>query len=85
MRFQVDVCGTTLLFTEKQLAALVRAIDNVERIEDKYIGNGQGTNGSNYIKLLRPVTPSATLRVNVMSGDEYEAMKLVTKIQDEKQ
>lgn len=85
MKFKVDIGGTTMILTDKQLAAMTRVIDSAERIEDKYIGNNKGTGGGNYLKLVRPMAPSETLRVYVMSDSEYEAMKLVTKLEDEKQ
>lgn len=85
MRFKVDIGGTTMILTDKQMAAVVRALDAAERIEDKYIGSNKGTGGGNYLKLIRSMAPSEALRVNVMSDSEYEAMKLVTKLEDEKQ
>lgn len=85
MRFKVDMGGTTMLLTDKQLAAVVRAIDGAERIEDKYVGSDRGTGRGNYLKLIRSMAPSESFRVNVMSATEYEAMKLVTKLEDEKE
>lgn len=85
MRFKVDISGTTVILTDKQLAAVVRVVDGAERIEDKYVGSNKGTAGGNYLKLIRSMAPSEAFRVNVMSDSEYEAMKLVTKLEDEKQ
>lgn len=84
MKFRVDIGGTSMLLTDKQLGAIVKAIDGAERIEEKYIGS-KPSGGGNYLKLVRPMAPSETFRVNVMSESEYEAMKLVTKLEDEKQ
>lgn len=84
MRFKVELGGNSLLLTDKQMAALVKTIDGAERIEEKYIGS-KPSGGGNYLKLIRSFTSSEYMRVNVMSESEYEAMKLVTKLEDEKQ
>lgn len=85
MRFKVDIGGTTVLLTDKQVAALTRIVDGAERIEEKYVGSNKGSGGTNYLKLVRSFAPSENLRVNIMSDTEYEAMRLVTKLEDEKQ
>lgn len=85
MKFKVDVGGTTLLLSNKQLEALTKILDDTERIEDKYVGSNKGTNGTSYVKLIRSFVPSEHFRCAVMSDTEYGAMKLVTTLEDEKQ
>lgn len=84
MRFTIDIGGTTMLLTDKQVNALVKVLDGVDRIEAKYVGSNLGPGKTNYLKLIRPLVPSETVRVNIMSDTEYEALKLVTKLEDEK-
>lgn len=83
MKFKIDVCGTTVLVTDRQLNKLLQILEETERIEDKYVGSRTGHTGSQYVKLIRPYQPSENLRPYCMTDSEYEAMKLVTKLEDE--
>jgi len=84
MKFKVDICGTSVLLDYKQLSAFIKAIDGAECVEDKYVGNSQGHNGTNYVRLIRPLSLMDTFRFYAMSDDEYGALQLVTKLENEK-
>jgi hypothetical protein len=85
MKFKLDICGTTVLLDYKQLNALAKALEGAERIEDKYVGSSKGPNGASYLKLVRPYQPMDNFKFNGMTDDEYGALQLVTKLEDEKQ
>jgi hypothetical protein len=84
MKFKVEIGGTSVLLDYKQLNAVMKALDGAERIEEKYVGSSQGTNNTNYLKLIRSYQPMDNFRFNGVSDDEYNALKLVTKLEDEK-
>lgn len=83
MKFKIDVCGTAVIVDHRQLQKLTALLEEAERFEDKYVGSRPGHTGSQYIKLIRPYQPSENLRPYCLSDSEYEALKLVTKLEDE--
>jgi len=85
MKFKLEIGGTTVLLDYKQLNALVKLLEGVERIEEKYVGSSKGPNGTSYLKLIRPYQPMDNFRFNGMTDEEYGALQLVTKLEDEKQ
>jgi len=84
MKFKIEICGTSVLLDYNQLNTVLNALEGAERIEEKYIGSNQGTNGTNYLKLIRPYQPMDHFRLNGMTDEEYGALQLVTKLEDEK-
>lgn len=85
MKFKVEICGTSVLLDYKQLNALTKVLEGTERIEEKYVGSSKGPGGSNYLKIIRPYQPMDNFRFNGMTDEEYGALQLVTKLEDEKQ
>jgi len=85
MKFKIELCGTTLLLDYKQLNALTKLLEDVERIEEKYVGSNKGPNGASYLKLIRTYQPMDHFRFTGMTDEEYGALQLVTKLEDEKQ
>jgi len=85
MKFTFTVCGTTILATAEQLEALTRILENCEALHDHSVGKDLGTHGYNmsYIHHLRDYNVSESLSIKVMSNDQYEATKLVTKLNKE--
>jgi hypothetical protein len=85
MKFTLVIGGTTILATAEQLEAMTRILEHCEALHDHSVGKDLGTHGYNmsYIHHIRPYNISESLSVKVMSQEQYEATKLVTKLHKE--
>lgn len=79
MKFVMELNGHKLLLETAQLEAIVNALNGVEWLESKYIGNKLGANGSNYMDLISPLVLRDATKVGMMSEEEYAAMKFITQ------
>lgn len=75
-----------LLMTDKQLAAFVAAVDGVDMLLDKHVGENQGTHGYknaciHHIEVKRTVD---WLQVNPIADDYVDAIKLAAKLENDK-
>lgn len=84
MRFIIDIGGTRAILDGKQLNKLVDLLQTAKRIDQKWVGDGKGHGGTNYLHLLRPFDPANNMTLKVMPDDELGALELVTKLEDEK-
>jgi hypothetical protein len=85
MKFTFSVGGTTILATAEQLDAMTRILEHCDALHDHNVGKDLGTHGYNmsYIHHIRPYNISESLTVKVMTTEQYEATKLVTKLSKE--
>lgn len=85
MKFTFTVCGTTVLMTAEQLEAMSRILENCEALHDHSVGKDLGTHGYNmsYIHHIRPYSVNESLSVKIMTDEQYEATKLITKLNKE--
>ena len=85
MRFTFTVGGTTILATAEQLEAMTRILEDCDALHDHSVGKDLGTHGYNmsYIHHIRPYNLNESFAVKVMSQEQYEATKLVTKLNKE--
>lgn len=79
MKFVMEINNVKIVLTTEQLEAITTALDGCEYLENKYLGNNLGVNGSNYLELLSPVVMRDLLKVGVMSDVDHEAKTFVTK------
>lgn len=79
MKLSINLNGTHILLTTTQMSALADIIETGEVLENKYMGTGLGTNGSNYMEVLAPVKLQDVLKPGVMTDTAYEALVFVTK------
>lgn len=79
MKFVIDLNGHKLLLDGTQLETIVNALNGVEYLESKYIGNKLGTNGSNYMDIISPLVLRDATKVGMMSEEEYGAMRFITQ------
>jgi len=84
MKFKVEISGTNVILSYEQLDLLAQALSGSERVEEKWVGDRSGPNKSNYVRLIRPYLPGDLLRAQCVTDDEYGALSLVTKLEDEK-
>jgi hypothetical protein len=85
MKFIIKIEGTEVLLDGAQVEALTNILQNCEKLYDKNVEKGQGTHGYNncYIHHLKPFNCSESLNLKVMPTDQYEATKLITKLNKE--
>ena len=85
MRFTFTVGGTTIVATAEQLEAISRVLEHCDCRYDKSVEKGQGTHGYNncYIHHLKPFNCAESLNLKVMPTEQYEATKLITKLNKE--
>lgn len=87
MRFVVELYGgVKVLLTHEQLEILSTALDGAEMVKDIEVGKDNGDHGYNnhLIYGIKSWRTSENLNVKLMSAEEYEAMKFVTKQQEKK-
>ena len=82
MRFTIAVGGTKLVMTAEQLEAMTHILEGCEAVYDHSVGKDLGTHGYNmsYIHHIKSYNINDSLEVKVMSQEQYEATKLVTKL-----
>ena len=80
MRFIINIESTPVLLTLDQMNDIVKVLENAEKINNKYVGDKKGEDGTNYLRLLEPYCASEALSLRVMSNDLYETKKLVSKL-----
>lgn len=79
MKLIVSIQGSNVLLTPEQLCKLAEILDTAEVVDNKYMGTGLGTNGTNYMDVLAPIKLQDVLRPGVMSTTSYDALVFITK------
>lgn len=79
MKFIVAINGTNVLFTPDQLDVLAGLVEEAEILDNKYMGTGLGTNGTNYMDVLAPVVLRDVLKPGVISDTTYSSLLFITK------
>lgn len=85
MRFTLGINGHKVVLTADQLEAMSRILEDCDEVYDKSVGKDEGTHGYNnsYIHHIKPFNVGESLEVKIMTNDQYEATKLVTKLNKE--
>ena len=86
MKFTVDISGAKVVLNQAQLEILTTALTGAERLRDIDLGKNNGTHGyaNQYIDGIKEYDMRVSLNLNVLSEDEYESMKFVSKQHPEK-
>ena len=79
MKFTLDINNTKVIISTEQLEAIANALDGAEVLENKYLGNNLGLNGTNYLEMITAFVLRDVLKAGVMSDTEYEAKVFITK------
>lgn len=82
MKFKFSTQAGVLLLTPSQFDKFMNLIADCEVIDDEWVGDGKGDNGSNYIKLVRKLNIDKVSVTPIME-DTIEAYKLAAKLRDE--
>jgi hypothetical protein len=82
MKYQISISGRNVVLTEAQLETLITAVQDADHLGEKYVGQGQGSQGSgnNYVPVIERKLLHDWLQVNVMPDDYVEAVKLSMKL-----
>ena len=80
MKFVLQIGDLTALLSEAQLEVLTGLLDGSEVVANKYLGTGLGSNGTSYLELIEAVDVRKSLGIKVMTTQEYDGMKLITKL-----
>jgi hypothetical protein len=85
MKFIVGIAGNKVVLTAEQLEAMTRILEGCDEVYDKSVGKDAGTHGYNnsYIHHIKPYSIGESLDVKIMTHEQYEATKLVTKLNKE--
>ncbi len=86
MKFIVDLNGSKVVLNQSQLEILTTALTGAERLRDIDVGKNNGTHGysNQYIDGIKEFHMRTALQISVLSEDEYEALKFVSKQHPEK-
>ncbi len=84
MRFMVQISSRKVLLTHTQLEALSALMDGVEFMDEKWMGTGKGTTGSNnsYLPVVETFDVQEHMQVSLVSEEKVEAIKFVQKQQE---
>ena len=85
MKFIVKIDGAEVLLSGAQVEALTNILQDADYVYDKNVGQDKGTHGYNmsYIHHIKPYNCSQNMNLKVMTKEQYEATKLVTKLHKE--
>lgn len=85
MKFTLGIGGTKVVMNAEQLEAMTRILEDCDQLYDHSVEKGTGTHGysMSYIHHIKPYNINESLEVKVMSQEQYEATKLVTKLHKE--
>jgi hypothetical protein len=85
MKFIVKIDGNEVLLNGAQVEALTNIFQDCDYVYDENVGKDKGTHGYNmsYIHHIKPFNCSQSMTLKVMPKDQYEATKLVTKLNKE--
>lgn len=84
MKFSVNIGNRKVLMSYEHLEKLESLLTNVEFIDEKWVGSGNGTTGSNngYLLVVEPFSVQEHLSVSIVSDEKVEAIKFVQKQQE---
>lgn len=82
MKYLVNVNDRKLLVDAAQLSHLTAVLAECEFMEEKYLGNNQGTHGDSlqYIDVLKKVPTRGWLSVQLVDDDYYDTLKFTQQI-----
>lgn len=85
MKFIMKIEGIEVLLSAQQVEAMTNILQDCDYVFDKNVGKDTGTHGYNmsYIHHIKQFNCSQSLSLKVMTNDQYEATKLVTKLHKE--
>lgn len=84
MKYIVKIDSIEVILDQDRLDQLVDLLVGTEKMDQVYIGNKQGDDGTNYSKLIRSYEPSIELPVRCLHDGTYTMRKMRTEAHDNK-
>lgn len=82
MKFKVDILSHMVLVSADQLEAILSVVADCETANDEWVGDGKGTNGTNYMPIIRKFSIDK-VNLSPIMDDTIDALRLATKMRDE--
>jgi hypothetical protein len=80
MKIRMKIAEKDLLLSVVQYEAILEVLLNADEMRDKYVGTAKGENGTNYVRIIKPLDITEELQVRTMPDGEYEAIMLKCKL-----
>ena len=80
MKIRLKIAERDVLLSPTQYEAILEILQDSDELRDKYVGQGKGENGTNYVRIIRPVDVTEDISVRTMPDGEYEAIRLKVKM-----
>jgi hypothetical protein len=83
MKIRMKIADKDLLLSVAQYEAILEVLLNADELRDKYVGSGKGENGTNYVRIIKPLDVAEDVNIRTMPDGEYEALVLKCKLNPE--
>jgi hypothetical protein len=80
MKLRLKIAERDVLLSATQFEAILEILQDSDELREKYVGKDRGENGTNYIRIIRPVDVTEDISVRTMPEGEYEALRLKVKM-----
>jgi hypothetical protein len=76
----MKIADKDVLLSVVQYEVILEALLNADELHDKYVGKDKGENGTNYVRIIKPLDISGDVTIRTMPDGEYEAIMLKCKL-----
>ena len=80
MKIRMKIADKDLLLSVAQYEAILEVLLNADELYDKYVGKDKGEDGTNYVRIIKPLDISGDVTIRTMPDGEYEALVLKCKL-----
>jgi hypothetical protein len=80
MKIRLKIADKDVLLSPAQFEAILEILQNSDELREKYVGKDRGENGTNYIRIVKPIDVAEDIGVRAMPDGEYEALRLKVKM-----
>lgn len=80
MKIRLKIAERDVLLSTAQYEAILEILQDSDELREKYVGQGKGESGTNYVRIIRPVDVTEDISVRTMPEGEYEALRLKVKM-----
>ena len=80
MKIRMKIADKDVLLSVAQYEAILEVLLTADEMREKYVGKDTGENGTNYVRIIKPLDVAEDLPVRTMPDGEYEAIVLKCKL-----
>jgi hypothetical protein len=80
MKIRLKIADKDVLLSPVQYEAILEILQDSDEMRDKYVGTAKGENGTNYVRIIKPIDVTEDIGVRTMPDGEYEALRLKIKM-----